>query len=369
MIFAFASTKFTPFLSGLGYSAFERGIMLSSYAITNIIFQLLFGLLSDKYQTMKKIVLLCVGIYGISTALLFSSRSAVFSVYLLLVALSGGLLNTCCGLYDTWILGCNKEISQKMSFVKTFGSIGWALGSMIASFLIFSFSYCGLAVSIMVIVSILTINIMILPDIEKIEGNSKVKAGDILELLKDRQYILLVIIYFLMYSMVVVNNCTVIDKMIYLNATDSQISFKWSLQSLLEIPTYLAGSFLLEKVKGSTLAKISAVMMTIQFLIFAFAQNPEYIIIGCFLQVFSTPIVLITSKTLIQEIAPPKLRSSSQLIALSIFMGGSSLIMLVAAGFLSVNIGFDFTLASVATLGCISFVFLSVFTRFRKEIR
>lgn len=64
--------------------------MLSSYAITNIIFQLLFGLLSDKYQTMKKIVLLCVGIYGISTALLFSSRSAVFSVYLLLVALSGG---------------------------------------------------------------------------------------------------------------------------------------------------------------------------------------------------------------------------------------------------------------------------------------
>lgn len=90
MIFAFASTKFTPFLSGLGYSAFERGIMLSSYAITNIIFQLLFGLLSDKYQTMKKIVLLCVGIYGISTALLFSSRSAVFSVYLLLVALSGG---------------------------------------------------------------------------------------------------------------------------------------------------------------------------------------------------------------------------------------------------------------------------------------
>lgn len=342
---------------------------MSGYAITNIIFQLLFGLLSDKYQTMKKIVLLCVSIYGISTALLFSSRSAVFSVYLLLVALSGGLLNTCCGLYDTWILGCKKEIRQKMSFVKTFGSIGWASGSMIASFLIFRFSYYGLTVSIMVIVAILIINIMILPDIEKIEGNSKIKVCDILELLKDRQYILLVIIYFLMYSMVVANNCTVIDKMIYLNATDSQISFKWSLQSLLEIPTYLAGSFLLEKVKGLTLAKVSAVMMTIQFLIFAFAQNPEYIIIGCFLQVFSTPIVLITSKTLIQEIAPPKLRSSSQLIALSIFMGGSSLIVPVAAGFLSVNIGFDFTLVGVAAFGCISFVFLCVFTRFHKEIR
>lgn len=61
IIFYFSHILFLPLLQQnshlsyqkLGYSAFERGIILSSYAITNILFQLLFGVLADKYQTMK----------------------------------------------------------------------------------------------------------------------------------------------------------------------------------------------------------------------------------------------------------------------------------------------------------------------------
>ncbi|MCE0784939.1 MFS transporter, partial [Clostridioides difficile] len=179
IIFAFASTKFTPFLSKLGYSAFERGIILSSYAITNILFQLLFGVLADKYQTMKKIVLISLSVYGIASVIMFSTESATFIIYLLLVALSGGLLNTCCSLYDTWIIGCGDNINNYLSFIKTFGSIGWAIGSMVASYLILRFSYFGLSVAIGLIVVLLIINILLLPDIEKINKKINVTNKDI----------------------------------------------------------------------------------------------------------------------------------------------------------------------------------------------
>ncbi|MGO0943685.1 hypothetical protein ACTPD5_20830, partial [Clostridioides difficile] len=43
------------------------------------------------------------------------------------------------------------------------------------------------------------------------------------------------------------------------------------------------------------------------------------------------------------NLSPKKLRSSSQLIALSIFMGGSFLIIPTVAGFLSINIGYNYT--------------------------
>lgn len=179
---------------------------------------------------------------------------------------------------------------------------------------------------------------------------------DIIELLKDRQYVLLVCILFLLYSMVVANNCTVIDKMIDLNATNSQISLKWSLQSLLEIPTYLAGSYLLRKYSSLNLLKLSAIMITVQFLLFALASDSNIIIILCVFQVFSTPLILITSKTLIFEISPKKLRSSSQLIALSIFMGGgASLIIPTIAGFLSINIGYNYTLMVLSLFGCLAY--------------
>ncbi|HBE9728833.1 TPA: MFS transporter [Clostridioides difficile] len=355
IIFAFASTKFTPFLSKLGYSAFERGIILSSYAITNILFQLLFGVLADKYQTMKKIVLISLSVYGIASVIMFSTESATFIIYLLLVALSGGLLNTCCSLYDTWIIGCGDNINNYLSFIKTFGSIGWAIGSMVASYLILRFSYFGLSVAIGLIVVLLIINLLLLPDIEKINKKINVTNKDIIELLKDKKYILLVCILFLLYSMVVANNCTVIDKMIALNATNSQISLKWSLQSLLEIPTYLAGSYLLKKYSSLNLLKLSAIMITVQFLLFALTNDSNIIIILCVFQVFSTPLILITSKRLIFEVSPKKLRSSSQLIALSIFMGGSSLIIPTVAGFLSINIGYNYTLMVLSLFGCLAY--------------
>ncbi len=117
---------------------------------------------------------------------MFSTESATFIIYLLLVALSGGLLNTCCSLYDTWIIGCGDNINNYLSFIKTFGSIGWAIGSMVASYLILRFSYFGLSVAIGLIVVLLIINILLLPDIEKINKKINVTNKDIIELLKDK---------------------------------------------------------------------------------------------------------------------------------------------------------------------------------------
>lgn len=355
-IFAFSSTKFTPYLSEIGYSAFQRGIILSGYAAATIILQLLFGVLSDRYQTMKKIIIVSLCVYGVVSAALFSTANSTLAVYFTLVSLSGGLLNACCGLYDTWILGCSEDIRKNLSFIKAFGSIGWAAGSMAASLIISLFAYKGLGISIAAITVLSLLNLIVLPDIEKMEEKSKISFYDFKQLMTNKQYVLLVVILFLMYSMVIANNCTVIDKMIDLHASDAQISMKWSLQSLLEIPTYLAGSFLLARFSGLKLLRLSSVMLAFQFILFAWAKNPSVIIGASILQLFSTPIILVASKILILEIAPDKLKNSSQLIALSIFSGGASLLVPVTAGFFSEHSGFDFTLGCVAALGICSFL-------------
>lgn len=227
---------------------------------------------------------------------------------------------------------------------------------MAASMIISLFSYRGLGISIAAITILSLLNLIVLPDIEQLEEKSKISLHDFKQLMTNSQYVLLVVILFLLYSMVIANNCTVIDKMIDLHASDAQISLKWSLQSLLEIPTYLAGSYLLARFSGLKLLRLSSVMTTFQFILFALAKNPSVIIGASVLQLFSTPIILVASKMLILEIAPDKLKSSSQLIALSIFSGGASLIVPVAAGFFSEHIGFNLTLGCVAALGICSFL-------------
>ncbi len=355
-IFSFASTKFTPYLSEIGYSAFERGIILSGYAAATIIMQLLFGVLSDRYQTIKKIIIVSLCMYGIVSAVLFSTEKSVIAVYFVLVSLSGGLLNACCGLYDTWILGCSEEIRKHLSFIKAFGSIGWAVGSLAASLIISLFAYRGLGISILAIALLSLLNIAVLPDIDRVGEKSKISADDFKQLMTDGRYVLLIIILLLLYSMVIANNCTVIDKMIDLKATDGQISMKWSVQSLVEIPTYLAGAYLLTRFGGLKLLRLSSVMLTMQFVLFTWAKNPAVIIGVSALQMFSAPVILIASKVLIMEMAPEKLKNSSQLIALSIFSGVSSLLVPVVAGFFSEHIGFNSTLGCVTALGVCSFL-------------
>ncbi|STY46477.1 hypothetical protein [Listeria fleischmannii] len=56
MAFSFGLTQFTPYLSKIGYDEFERGILLSSYAVTTIFLQMIIGFYADKFQTIKRFV-------------------------------------------------------------------------------------------------------------------------------------------------------------------------------------------------------------------------------------------------------------------------------------------------------------------------
>lgn len=356
--FGIVMSNFTPFLSRLGYDAMERGILLSGYAITTIVFQLLFGILSDRYQTMKKIILLSLGIFALSSIFLFHQTTTFFALHLLLVALSGGLLNTLCGLYDTWVLGSSQELRIHLSFIKAFGSIGWAVGSVLASYLIMLLSYQGVAYAIALILLVCVANVWILPDVEKIERTQKTNIKDILQLMKNKQYMLLLLILFLLYSMVVANNCTVIDKMLALGATQQEVSLKWSLQSLLEIPTYMLGTRLLLRFPHVHLLRFSACMLVVQFLLFAFTKQVPIMILLSVFQLFSTPLLLITSKTLIHDLCPPHLRGSSQLFALSIFTGLSSLLIPTVAGSLSVWVGINVVLCAMSGFGILALCLL-----------
>lgn len=353
--FGIVMSNFTPFLSNLGYDTMQRGVLLSSYAFTTIIFQLLFGVFTDRYQTIKKIVILSITVFALSSFVLFSQTGMWFSMHLMLVALSGGLLNTLCGLYDTWVLSTSQYLYH-LSFIKAFGSIGWAIGSVLASYLLILFSYQGMAISICFIMVLSIINIRMIPDMNKVERKNKTTIKEVMSLMKDHTYMLLILILFLLYSMVVANNCTVIDKMLSLGATQGEISLKWSMQSLLEIPTYILGTRILLRFSHVRLLQFSAIMLIFQFLLFGMASTIPIMILCCVFQLFSTPILMITSKSLIFQMSKPELRGSSQLVALSIFTGLSSLCIPVVAGSLILAIGIDSVLYAIAGLGVIALI-------------
>jgi len=360
--FSFGMTQFIPFLSKIGYDSMERGILLSAFAVMTIILQMMFGFLSDKYRTVKKFMLLALFIYGVAAYMFYTKETQFFVYHMIFIGFSGGLINTSCGLSDAWILASNEYLRKRLSFIKAFGSIGWALGSVVLPIILFKFGYKGVGTGIAGLCILSLLIMYFIKDVNKIHNNEleKARLSDIKELILDKKYILLVFILFLMYCAVITNNIVVVDKMLILKATDLQIGYKWSIQSVIEIPTYLFGAYFLRKFDHYMLLKISAITLTIQFVLFGTCSSILGIILLSLLQMLTTPLLLITSKTLIFKLTSEKMKLTGQLFALSIFTGLSSLLVPICAGTITRYYNVNITLFIAASLSAMAFVLISV---------
>ncbi|PRR83725.1 hypothetical protein [Clostridium vincentii] len=91
IIYIFAAlilTSFVPYLTGIGYNALERGILLSTYAVVGIFLQIIFGFLSDKYHTIKRFTIIALIMLSVSGFLMFIFGTKLFIYHLITVAIA-----------------------------------------------------------------------------------------------------------------------------------------------------------------------------------------------------------------------------------------------------------------------------------------
>jgi hypothetical protein len=129
---------------------------------------------------------------------------------------------------------------------------------------------------------------------------------------------------------------------------------------MIEIPTYLFGSYFLRKFNHYFLLKVSALALTMQFVLFGMSGSITQIIILSAFQLLTTPLLLITSKTLIYELTSEKMKSTGQLFALSIFTGLSSLLVPAGAGVMTRYSNPSATLFAAASLAALAIVLINV---------
>ncbi|MBS4761806.1 MFS transporter [Carnobacteriaceae bacterium zg-ZUI252] len=359
-VFGMYLSNLTPFMASQGYSILQRGYALSSYAVLNIVLQQTFGYIADKTRSLKWIVLFSTFVFGTTSYLVLSNTLSTYWLLLVGVAISGGLLNSLCGLQDVWFIGIGTEMKNYLSPIKSFGSAGWGIGSLLSAVILSLVGYTGMSVILMV-VSVIVCGVMwCVPDIMKkqhvIESDHKI---DYRALFSNQSYLTLLGSLLLMYALIVVNTGLVVDKMLALQASAVDISLKWAMGSFLEIPAYVLVPLFMKRVHPLKLLKVSAIVLGIQFILFGTVQSPALIIGVSMLQLFTTPIVMVTSKLLIIDLVPEHLQNSAQLTALSVFMGGGSLIMPILAGTLATRFGIDMTLYVCVSFAAMAYYLLS----------
>ena len=77
-----------------------------------------------------------------------------------------------------------------------------------------------------------------------------INTKDIQKLFKNKQYVLMLIIFFWLFMINNLSGLTVIDRLLELKATSSDISQFWSLQAISEMVLMVGGGFFIAKFGG-----------------------------------------------------------------------------------------------------------------------
>lgn len=369
LAFAFGTVQIVPYLTSIGYSPVERGILISSIALVTIIVQLIFGYLSDKYKTVKKLFILIMIVFAAASFIFYSLDSREFTLHLILVALCGGFSNLGMGLQDNWVLETDDKTRDLFSIIRAFGSFGWAIGGIILGYIIKWFGYKSLSVTVLFF-TVLTLGCCIFTE-DAAKSNditNNITKSDIIDLLKNKSYILVIIILFLLSCIQMFNSYTLIDKIMILGGTSKDVGITATIKGLVEVPMFFAGPMLLKKYKAKVLLILSAVAYTIQFILFGFATTVTGLLWLIGLQMITNPCLIIASKVMIDELTTDACKSTGQLIAMSIYTGGASLLIPYVSGVITQWKNVNFTLFFAASLGIIALMLTSFVKKTKRVI-
>ncbi|MEG0314315.1 MAG: MFS transporter [Erysipelotrichaceae bacterium] len=341
---SFITTQIIPFLISLGYNTIERGYILASISIMGIISTIIFGYLFDHYKRYKRVFMIGYIILIVGSVVMFNITNHNIYYTLIIIGLVGGLAKCITSLLETWMLFIGKD---KYGRLRASGALGLAIASPVAGYIVHIYTYTTL-ITISVVISFLTILLLFNIKEEKKTNTNKIYIKDIKELITNKRYIILILIFLSIYMIGTADQYVVIDKMLRLGSTTELVGVKFAVQSIMEIPIFIIGSKLLKRFKAIHLLLLGTILYAIKFIGYGYFQTPILIIAVASLQLVTLPLLLLTSKVLINEVTSSKLKATAQMLAMAIYIGISGLITPIITSNLSNNIGYDNTLYIVA---------------------
>ncbi|NLW15789.1 MAG: MFS transporter [Erysipelothrix sp.] len=326
------NTQSIPYLTSLGYDSIQRGYIMSFYAVVAMVGQFVAGYLCDKYKTIKRFFIFLGIVLTGFIFLTFTLNDKNFLVHFIFMGNTIGLIRIIDNLLETWIIEVD-GLYEHFGIVRSLGSFGWALSSLISGYLIIYKGYSFMMwVSIILNISVIIIS-FILEDANKDEGTS-IEVSEIFTLFKNKQYILLVLVYSLAFIVYNADQVSVTDYIFFIGGQESDIGLKWFMQALSELPLLLAATYVLNRLSGKKMMILGSAVLGLRFVSYAVFPNVNAVIFLSLLQGLSFPLILVSQKELILRETPKHLRSTGQMVAIAFSTGLSAILSPIIAGYL-----------------------------------
>ncbi|MEF2965538.1 MFS transporter [Paenibacillus sp. M1] len=348
------SSYFPKFYAGLGFSSSQIGILYALGPMISLVANLLWSIASDKYRTIKKIMLiLLIGEIILCTVL---SASTSFSVVVLVITIFYFFYYPVFPLSDTIAINAAQRYNKSFITVRIFGSIGYAFFALVIGYVL---SFVGSSHTMTVMIAIAAAALLITLFIkDQASPVAKMDLSGIWGILKQKELLWFFGCVFSLGIAVRMNDAFLTVTLNELGASEKIIGWSQFASSVSEIPIFLLLSLYGEKIKELPLLVFASLAFAARFLLVGIADSAVAIVAIQMLHSLSFGVFYVTAIRMLTRLIPDEYRATGMALYTIVWSSASGLLSGTLGGVVFEEFGrqnFYFTAMSFAMLACLGF--------------
>ncbi|NOU97962.1 MFS transporter [Paenibacillus sp. LMG 31456] len=360
---AVITSYFPLYFQSKGFSAVQIGLLYSIGPMISIFSNLFWGFMSDKFHTVKKIL---IGILACQLIMaFFVSQSFHFGILMMLMAVFFFFQSPTSSLTDSLTLLTIRGTKKSYASFRLWGSIGFAVASLVFGMWLkengpnYTLLLCLGTISISLILS------LFLTDVRSTSFN-KPEFRVLAKIIGSKRFL-----WFLLSVMIVSIAHRFNDGFLglflhQLGADPSLVGWAWLVSASSEIPAFILLSKYGHRFKELPLLVVCSTVYVIRFILMSLIDNPLLVIAVQALHSISFGIFMFTVIRYIQRIVPDEYRATGQAIYAVTWSGMAGLLSGVLGGWIF-NLAGPHVMygvgAILAFVGMISFLLLHLLQR------
>ncbi|MDD9268882.1 MFS transporter [Paenibacillus sp. GCM10023248] len=321
--------SFLPvYLDAQGLPASKIGLIIGTGGIITIFSQPLWGMISDKTKTIKKVMLLLLVCSTLVGYFLYTSNS--FIVLLLFTMFLYFFLMPLDPLTESLNFQTAEANGVSYGSIRTFGAVGYAVMSLAVGYAI---QYLGLNSLGLLFAGIGLISLVIclaLPD-APVTGKP-ITLKSLQNFLGNKETIWFMVLIFIVAVPQRINDTFLGVYIRNLGGSPDLVGQAWFLAAGSEILVFALSFWWLRKGKELAIIAFSALFYFIRFFLSAWITEPHALVYLQLLQMFTFPIFYSAAIQYLYRIVPEEWRATGQTVLALLFFGVSGIVASYAGG-------------------------------------
>lgn len=348
------ASYFPLYYAQLGFTNSQIGLLYALGPMISLFANLLWSLTSDRYRTIKKILILLLIGQIIMTVVL--SLSSTFSVIMISITIFYFFFYPVFPLTDTIAISTAKQYDKSFIMIRIFGSLGYATFAIVIGYVLTSIgSEWTLAVSMVITVAALIFSFFIK---DRVSTVAKVDFSGIWSILKQKELLWFFGCVFCLALGLRMNDAFLTISLHDLGATQDLIGWAMLASAMTEVPIFLFLSIYGEKFKELPLLVFASLMFTVRFLLMGMTTSPYGIIGVQMMHGISFGVFYVTAIRMLTRLIPDDYRATGLALFTIMWSSASGLLSGTFGGMLfeySGRTNFYLVAMAFSALACLGF--------------